>query len=342
MKKLVEVYQRIAPEMMEIVEERQLLLNHISYAQPIGRRMLAHLSGLSERVVRSHVEAMKDNGLLSFSPLGMELTPDGIALLPKLATSLKELNKINEIETFICKTLNLEEVIITSGTEMNSATFKELGFKAAKVLQNLMEPNQVIAVSGGSTMAMMAKLLPTKAVNAIIIPARGGIGEKVEYQANVIASVIAEKTDGTYRMLHLPDGLSSESLHILSQMEPQIREINELSRKTSVLIFGIGNALHMAHQRHMQQEDIDTLMQSGAIGEALGYYCTIDGDVVYMVNNIGIDLTAVSHIPHVIAVASGREKAKAIIGVMRACRKGILIIDEGAADEIMHILQDEF
>ena len=64
MKDLSEVYQRIAPELMRIVEERYILLNHISYAQPIGRRMLANLSKLSERVVRSHVEIMRTMVLL--------------------------------------------------------------------------------------------------------------------------------------------------------------------------------------------------------------------------------------------------------------------------------------
>lgn len=67
MKDLSEVYQRIAPEMMKVVEERYALLNHISYTQPIGRRMLASISKMSERVVRSHVEAMKDNGLIEFT-----------------------------------------------------------------------------------------------------------------------------------------------------------------------------------------------------------------------------------------------------------------------------------
>ena len=53
---------------------------------------------------------------------------------------------------------------------------------------------------------------------------------------------------------------------------------------------------------------------------------------------MGIALANVSNIPHVIAVAGGAEKAKAIIGVMRACRKGTLIIDEGAAEAMSALL----
>ena len=50
-------------------------------------------------------------------------------------------------------------------------------------------------------------------------------------------------------------------------------------------------------------------------------------------------LVATLYIPHVIAVAGGAGKAKAIIGVMRACRKGTLIIDESAAESIAALLR---
>lgn len=338
MKDLSEVYQRIAPELMRIVEERYILLNHISYAQPIGRRMLANLSKLSERVVRSHVEIMKDNGLIGFTQQGMVLTEEGKELLPQLNSSMHELNKISELEAKLKEVLQIDEVIITSGGGETDMERKELGFQAAKVLQGVLHPGSVLAVSGGSTMANMADALPAKKCQATIIPARGGIGERVEYQANVIASVIAEKIGSTYKMLHLPDGLSQDALSILMNMEPQIKEVMELAKQTDILIFGIGEALHMAAQRHITDEQRSTLRAKRAVGEALGYYCDISGNIVYTTNNVGIALTDIESIPHVIAVAGGAGKAKAIIGVMRACRKGTLIIDESAAESIAALL----
>ena len=339
MKDLSEVYQRIAPELMKMVEERYVLLNHISYAQPIGRRMLATLSKMSERVVRSHVEVMKDNGLVGFTQQGMVLTEAGKNLLPELNSSLQELNKINESEAKLKVALHIDEVIITGGAGESATDRKELGFKAAKELQQLLTEDAVLAVSGGSTMAAMAQALPEKKCKATVIPARGGIGERVEYQANVIASVIAEKVGGTYKMLHLPDGLSPDSLQILMTMEPQVKEIIELAQNTDILVFGIGEALHMAEQRHISDTQRATLRTKRAVGEALGYYCDIHGEIVYATNNVGIALTDISHIPHVVAVAGGAGKAKAIIGVMRACRKGTLIIDERAAEAIASLLR---
>ncbi|KAF1682689.1 MULTISPECIES: sugar-binding domain-containing protein [unclassified Veillonella] len=339
MKDLSEVYQRIAPELMRIVEERYILLNHISYAQPIGRRMLATLSKLSERVVRSHVEIMKDNGLVGFTQQGMILTEEGKELLPQLNSSMHELNKISELEAKLKEILDIDEVIITNGGSETDMDRKELGFQAAKALQGILQNGSVLAVSGGSTMATMAEALPAKKCQATVIPARGGIGERVEYQANVIASVIADKIGSTYKMLHLPDGLSQEALNILMTMEPQIKEVIELSHQTDILMFGIGEALHMAEQRHITDAQRAVLRTKRAVGEALGYYCDIGGNIVYTTNNVGIALTDIVNIPHVIAVAGGAGKAKAIIGVMRACRKGTLIIDESAAEAMAALLR---
>lgn len=337
MNDVLEVYRRVAPELVNIVEERYSILSHVSHAQPVGRRMLAQLCNLSERTVRSHIELMKDNGLVDLTGQGVVLTRDGQQWLPKISKSLYELNRLNELEEAIREELGLDHVVIASTGEA-TAVLKQLGFAASSVIQEVLVPHQVLAVSGGSTMAAVAEQLSAKHLESIVVPARGGVGERVEYQANVIASVIADRLDGSYKMLHLPDGLSEESLKMLVTMEPQIKEVNELIHKADVLMFGIGEALKMASLRNTPETVVHDLAQKGAVGEALGQYCDQEGQILYSVNNIGITLDQLSQVPHVFAVAGGRSKARAIIGVMRAVRKGTLIIDEAAAEGISQIL----
>ena len=188
-------------------------------------------------------------------------------------------------------------------------------------------------------MAAIAEEIPILPFNPTVVPARGGVGEVVEYQANVIASVLAERLSGSYKMLHLPDGLSQDSLHMLMTCEPQIKEIGDLISRTDVLLFGIGTAMRMADQRHIADDVRKQLVDNHAVGEALGQYCDIEGKLIYSTNNIGLSLPDVVKVPNVIAVAGGQEKASAIIGVMRACQKGILIIDEQAAEGMRQLLQ---
>ena len=137
----------------------------------------------------------------------------------------------------------------------------------------------------------------------------------------------------------VPDGLSQDSLHMLMTCEPQIKEIGDLISRTDVLLFGIGTAMRMADQRHIADDVRKQLVDNHAVGEALGQYCDIDGKLIYSTNNIGLSLPDVAKIPNVIAVAGGQDKSSAIIGVMRACQKSILIIDEQAAEGMRQLLQ---
>ena len=331
MNEFLMICERIVPEIVSVLKERYKILNHLVYEEPIGRRTLATATDLPERTVRSHIELMRANGLVDIYKPGIFLTDEGQSIVPKLR------NFLNELESRLTEALSIDRVIITptEGTLM----VKKLGFAAAKLLQELLEPDSVVAISGGSTMAAVAEEMPILPFNPTVVPARGGVGAVVEYQANVIASVLAERLRGTYKMLHLPDGLSQDSLHMLMTCEPQIKEIGDLISRTDVLLFGIGTAMRMADQRHIADEVRKQLVDNHAVGEALGQYCDMDGKLIYSTNNIGLSLHDVAKVPNVIAVAGGQEKASAIIGVMRACQKGILIIDEQAAEGMRQLLQ---
>lgn len=337
MNEFLMICERIVPEIVSVLKERYKILNHLVYEEPIGRRTLATATDLPERTVRSHIELMRANGLVDIYKPGIFLTDEGQSIVPKLRNFLNELDRINELESRLTEALSIDRVIITptEGTLM----VKKLGFAGAKLLQELLEPDSVVAISGGSTMAAVAEEMPILPFNPTVVPARGGVGAVVEYQANVIASVLAERLRGTYKMLHLPDGLSQDSLHMLMTCEPQIKEISDLISRTDVLLFGIGTAMRMADQRHIADEVRKQLVDNHAVGEALGQYCDLDGKLIYSTNNIGLSLPDVAKVPNVIAVAGGQEKASAIIGVMRACQKGILIIDEQAAEGMRQLLQ---
>ena len=68
---------QIAPDLMDEVELRALILERVAALEPIGRRALAARLHLAEREVRAAAEALKRAGCLTQSASGMELTPQG-------------------------------------------------------------------------------------------------------------------------------------------------------------------------------------------------------------------------------------------------------------------------
>lgn len=333
------IFQKIAPDIMGTIKERYLLLRHIADAGPVGRRTLATLSGLSERVVRSHVDVLRRSGLVRFTTMGIALEPEGKKLMPDLLECFLRLNNVDDMQQHLRQALGLKEVYIVPGDSDDDSTAKEeLGRRGALLLNDLLSSVNTVAISGGSTMAEVARMLPESVANTTFLPARGSMGNHVESQANYIAASMAERTHGSYRMIHLPEGLGEKALSLMLQTDKQSAESVMMTRRAQLVMFGIGRADRMAHKRGLPPTQCSILKKEGACGESLGSYCSIDGKILHGSNITGISLGDLYAHPHVIAIAGGASKAKAILSVMRACHTGTLVTDEGAAAKIVKLL----
>jgi len=339
-KKTAQLHRKIAPELITLIEERYDILRHIQYDEPIGRRALSLILAKGERSVRAQVEFLKNAGLVDFSPMGMTLTPEGKLMQIDLAEYIKVLHGLTMMEAELSEKLGIAQVIIMPGDcEADSMVIRELGRATANVLdQYLKDNNMIVAVSGGTVMANVAEAINFSRPNITVVPARGGLGEQVEYQANTIAATMATKLGGKYRMLHVPDGVSEEMMSVMLVDNSNIHSVIEMIKQANVLIHGIGQAREMAVRRGCDDELIAALIHSGAVGEALGHYCTLAGKNVYITSSVGLQLDNLADIGLVIAVAGGRKKAEAIIAVTSAGRPNVLVTDESAARTIQSII----
>src|SRR5690606_20353212 len=138
----------------------------------------------------------------------------------------------------------------------------------------------------------------------------------VELQANTIASTMAKKTGGQYRLLHVPDHLGEEAYQSLMQ-DPNIREVVDVIRKARIVVHGIGDAIVMARRRKVDGQTIEGLLTEGALAESFGYYFDRFGQVVHKMPTVGLRLEDIQQTELVIAVAGGRSKGEAIASVMR-------------------------
>lgn len=336
---VVRLQRKIAPEMAEVLSERYDILRHVANAGPVGRRGLAVQMDSSERVVRAQVDFLKQAGLLDLSPLGMTITAEGQELVEELAGYIRELHGLNGLEAELSRKLGLKRVLIIPGDcEADIGVNRELGRAASQMLNHYLQENMTVAVSGGSLMAQVAEAIHFNKPSTTVVPARGGLGERVEYQANTIAAAMANKLGGRYRMLHVPEGVSEEIAGPVWAKNSNILEVIELIKKADILVNGIGQAKEMAARRGFDEVFIAKLEASGAIGEVLGHYFTLEGKAIYITSSLGLHLDDLAGIGLVIAVAGGRRKAEAIVAVTRAGGQDILITDEAAALAIRDII----
>lgn len=335
---MIQLQRKIAPDLVQQIEDRYNILKHIQHAQPIGRRALSALLKLSERVVRSDVEFLKNAGLIDFSAVGMRITKDGQRILTELADYVGALRGLAVLEQSLEEALSLSRVIVVPGdSEKDPAVFSELGRTAARILTESLEDNMVVAVSGGSTMADLVSKVNQSFSGITVVPARGGLGEQVHFQANLVAAVLAAKLGGNYRLIHVADNLSEEALEAVLSSDKATVSVVDLMKRADILVHGIGRAETMAKRRELPQDVIDIITED-CVGETLGHYFDVSGQCRHVTNSVGLRLNDLEQIGKVIAVAGGRAKAEAILSVVRAGKQDILILDEAAAQSIQSII----
>ncbi|ALC82378.1 MULTISPECIES: sugar-binding transcriptional regulator [Bacillus] len=338
MNQLIHAQKKLLPDLLQIMQKRYEILQYIRLTEPIGRRSLAQSLGISERVLRAEVQFLKDQDLLDIKPSGMSLTMEGSSLLTILEETMKDVSGLTRLEMKLKERLSLENVIIVSGNSDQSPWVKkEMGRAAAACMKDRWVGENIVAVTGGTTMAAVADMLSPDPKNRklLFVPARGGLGENVKNQANTICADMAEKALGNYKLLHVPGQLSAESYHSIIE-EPTIKELLNVIKAATMVIHGIGDAKTMAIRRNTPVEDMQMIEQNHAVAEAFGYYFNQDGEVVNRVHSVGIQLDDLPSFPDIIAVAGGASKAAAIEAYFKKNRNtAVLVTDEGAAKQLL-------
>ncbi|TQR43248.1 sugar-binding transcriptional regulator [Paenibacillus popilliae] len=337
MREWLEIQKRLLPELIELLKKRYTILHQIMLSDSIGRRTLATSLQMTERVLRAETDLLKAQGLIDSDNTGMRITDEGRQLVRKLESVMGELLGMRQLEESIRQAFGLKQVIVVPGnSDVSPAVKQELGQAACRALSSVMDKEDVVAVTGGSTLAAMADQLTSSSPlkGNWFVPARGGLGESLEYQANTIASTMAKRVGAQYRLLHVPDLLSEEAYQSLKQ-EPNIQDILRVIRQARIVVHGIGEALVMAKRRRADEETIQQLLEEGALAEAFGYYFDRDGHVVHTMLTLGLRLEDISRMEVVIAIAGGQSKGESITAVLRAGHEDILVIDEAAAIEVL-------
>jgi central glycolytic genes regulator len=268
----------------------------------------------------------------------MRISEAGRRLLDLLEPIAKSLFGLDDLEEKIRTTYGLSKVVVVPGDcETSLFTKRELGRAGSKALLSVLRSDDTIAVTGGSTLAEMAdQLTPPLSLsykNAWVVPARGGLGESMEIQANTIASTMAKRIGANYRLLHVPDLLSGDAYQSLA-LDSNIGEIVQIIRRSRIIVHGIGDAIEMTHRRKLDPGTISEIQDEGAVAESFGYYFNENGEVVHTMLTMGLRLEDIIRTEVVIGIAGGKRKAKAIHAMLRFGQEDILVTDEAAAVEI--------
>ena len=331
----------LVPELAQVTQERYNILHQISLLSPVGRHLLAVSTKLSESAVRTHLTIMAEQGLVEVRPNGISLSRKGETLLTSFSDALYKDPTLEDMEKRLQSLLSMERVVIVRGdSDASGAVKANLGSRIAQELTKVVRDESILAVGGGETLSLMTDALPEIhspiSMRLTVVPARGGFGAEIKYQA----ARTAEKLGGTYKLLHVPDGISLGLIRQIRNESPETAEVESLIHRADILAITINGARDMAKVHQLPLDVCERLHEEGVCGEALGVYADIHGKVLYRMYNLGISADELSSVSNVLIAAGGSHKARAILSMSRAGVRGVLITDEGAAKAILELTEN--
>ena len=331
----------LAPDLAEELGRRALVLERIAAMAPVGRRQLALRLNLPEREVRSAATALREQGLINLDASGMTLTVKAQEILPGARAFSRAMGGLTELETRLSAAMCIPKVYVAAGdADVDERILDDVGRMAAQQTRSMLQNGTTLAVTGGSTMAAVARHMQTSIpLNVMVVPARGGLGRSVETQANTLAAEIAQRLGGHHRLIHLPDHMDETARQEMLKL-PEVKEVIDLLQRADVILHGIGRADETARERHMSSATIRRLQEQGAVAEAFGSYFDGEGRLLLAASSVGVDLARLKPNCRMIAVAAGRRKAEAILAVLRHQRHESLVTDQGAAEAMLALMED--
>lgn len=221
---------------------------------------------------------------------------------------------------------------------------RAIGSAAAHYLETRLKAEDIVGISSWSSTirAMVDELHANNLKARGVIQLLGGVGANGNVQATLLTQALAQQ-------LHCDAWLlPSQSIeHSVSEQQklvatPDVSDVLARFDDVTLAIVGIGklepSQLLKNSGNYYDETMLELLARRGAVGDLCLRYFNQQGQPVLHEKEdpvIGISLEKLKRCPHVIALASGRDKAKAIRGALKGDFIDVLITDSITAPELM-------
>lgn len=254
----------------------------------------------------------------------------------------------SSLEEKLEQVFKLKEAVVVSDEGINSVETikKKVAKAAALLLQRRIREKDIVAVSWGTTLAEVSKALnPSFHLNIEVAPFVGGVDDKGrDIHSNEIARRVSEAFGGRYYVLNAPVIVNNLAVKEALEREKSIKAVIEKAKLANISMVGIGipkpNST-MVKRGYFSAKEFAELAEKGAVGDICTNFYDIQGNICeFSLDNkrIGLGLKELKLIPDIIGVASGEEKAEAILGALRGGYINMLVTNKRVAEYLIKMM----
>lgn len=219
---------------------------------------------------------------------------------------------------------------------------KQISKKTAEYLHETVQDADIIGVSWGITMYMIAQELQQKQVKGVeVVQLKGGVSHShVNTYAAETINLFADAYNTIARYLPLPVIFDNIEVKKMVEEDRHIQRIIQLGKQANIAIFTVGtvqeNALLFRLGYFSEKEQ--KLLQSTGAGDICSRFIDAQGNICSeLINNrtVGIELEDLRQKDKSILVAGGQRKMDGIKAALRGRYANILVTDQFTAQALL-------
>lgn len=309
-------------------DDHELLarIAHRWYLDGRTQGAIAEEFGLSRPKVQRLLERARSTGVVEIHvepPLGIDLDLEGLLL-----------------EAF-----PLTDAIVSSRRPDVDTQRSGVARSAARYLERHLRDGMVVAVSHGRDTGEVPRFFrPPNPIDCVFASAMGGSPSvDVPTNPNEICRALAERCGGRAESLYAPAYVEGAEVRDQILAQETVAQALGVAAAADMALVGIGGTnddCTMVRSGSLSLTEMAELRTQGAVGDVLGNFVDIEGTVIPAPHDsrlIGLSIDDLRRIDSVVAVASGEEKPRAVLGVLRAGVVDVLITDEAIARQVVDL-----
>jgi len=246
------------------------------------------------------------------------------------------INNCLEIEQELISVFHLDDAMVVPADKSQHVN-QTVAQAAAQYLELRLKSNDLLGIGWGDTITRMAGCLTfgdDRQINVVTLS--GGF---LSY--NNIGGQLSNAFKGKLYVINAPIMASSVELCEALKNEPSIKDALEMATLADYSIVGIGvpeRDASIVKAGYISEVELQMITSRGAIGDLLGQFFDEHGkklDLPFHRRLINLDIENLRTMRHVIVVAGGTQKVKAMLAALKEGYFHTLITDEVTAGKLL-------
>ena len=312
--------------MKEIKKNQIKRVAELYYMQNLTQQEISKIIGISRPTVSRLLEDAKKLGIVEI----------------KIDSSI---NIDNEISRRLRKKLGLKDVIVVDTYEDDyEKSLNKVGQAASEFFMSMLRPGISIGISWGKSIRSLVNNLDKIYLeNVNIYQLVGGLNGE-DYDSTKIAFEMASKFNVSPNIINAPAILENEQLATSLMKMPNIMKTIEEGKNVDMCVMGVGSfeeyETSLQRSGYINNDEKKSLIEKGASAHILSRVIDKDGNEITEFNkrSISIPLDSLKNKELSICIGVTKQKAKAILSVIKGKYANVIIIDKCCAEEILNIM----